>query len=122
MAQQITDMLNEIYYDELNQLVNLQNLIGTLGTIAITAAVARPVGHRERVASTSLPHATTFTAKTTSGSPIITPTSLSGLFAGQNITGPGIPNGTTFVTVGSSTVTLSANATATSAAASLSWY
>jgi hypothetical protein len=33
---QITDMLNEIYYDELNQLINLQSLIGTLGTIAIT--------------------------------------------------------------------------------------
>jgi hypothetical protein len=119
-GQQITDMLNEIYYDELNQLVNLQSLIGTLGTIAIPRPSLDLLG-QGGVASTSTSSPTTFTAKTTIGSPIITPTSLSGLLVGQNITGPGILTGTTIVTVGSSTVTLSANATATSAAASLSW-
>jgi hypothetical protein len=117
---QITDMLNEIYYDELNQLINLQNLIGTLGTIAITRPALDMLG-TGAVASTGISSATSITAKTTSGSPIITPTSLSGLFAGQIVSGPGIPNGTTILTVGSSTVTLSANATATAAAASLTW-
>ncbi len=34
-AAQITDMLNEIYYDELNHVIDLMNLLGT-------AAVARP--------------------------------------------------------------------------------
>jgi hypothetical protein len=37
-AAQITDMLNEIYYDELNQLVNLQTLIGPIQA----SAVSRP--------------------------------------------------------------------------------
>jgi hypothetical protein len=41
---QITDMLNEIYYDELNQLISLQNLInGQIPTaIVSTGAIIRP--------------------------------------------------------------------------------
>jgi hypothetical protein len=117
---QITDMLNEIYYDELNQLINLQSLIGTLGTIAITRPSLDLLG-TGTVATTGVSSPTSITAKTTAGSPVITPTSLSGLIAGQVVSGPGIPNGTTILSVGSSTVTLSANATATAAAASLTW-
>jgi hypothetical protein len=43
-GQQVTDMLNEIYYDELNQLVNLQALInGQIpGSVTASGAIPRP--------------------------------------------------------------------------------
>jgi hypothetical protein len=50
-AAQITDMLNEIYYDELNQLVNLQSLIGPLGTVAITRPLIDLLGKNTNIAA-----------------------------------------------------------------------
>lgn len=58
---------------------------------------------------------------TTSGSNVVVVTSNSGLFPAQTVTGTGIPTGTTVNGVNGTTVTLSANATA-SGAASLSFY
>jgi len=113
-GSQITDMLNEIYYDELNQLINLQSLIGTLGTIAIPRPSLDLAG-AGAVASSSSSAPTTFLAKSTSGSAVLTPSSLTGLLAGQIVAGPGITTGTTILSVGSSTITLSANATVTNA-------
>jgi hypothetical protein len=43
-AAQITDLVNEIYYDELNQLIALQNLIGPLGTVALVRPALDLVG------------------------------------------------------------------------------
>jgi hypothetical protein len=50
-AAQITDMLNEIYYDELNQLVNLQTLIGPLQAIAITRPLIDILGTGTNIAA-----------------------------------------------------------------------
>src|SRR5262249_47296151 len=55
---------------------------------------------------------TTFTGTTANGSPNVTVTSATGLVAGQNVAGPGIPAGTTILTIVGTTVTLSQNATA----------
>jgi hypothetical protein len=54
----------------------------------------------------------TKTATVTNGSAIITPASMSGIEVGQGVSGTGIPDDTTVSTVGTSTVTLSAEATA----------
>jgi hypothetical protein len=58
-GSQITDMLNEIYYDELNQLINLQSLIGPLGTIAITRPALDLLGAGGTASATSTSVATT---------------------------------------------------------------
>ncbi len=55
---------------------------------------------------------TTFTGTTTNGSANVTVTSATGLVVGQNVAGPGIPAGTTIVSIVGTTVTLSQNATA----------
>jgi hypothetical protein len=55
---------------------------------------------------------TTFTGTTTNGSANVTVTSTTGLVVGQNVTGPGIPAGTTIFSIAGTTVTLSQNATA----------
>jgi len=56
----------------------------------------------------------TFTGNTTNGSPTIASvSSVSGLFIGQVITGTNIPANTTITAIGSTTVTLSNNATGT---------
>ena len=61
----------------------------------------------------------TFTGNTTSGSPTITSvSSTTGLVAGQGVNGLNVPTNTTISSVGSGTVTLSANATATGTAIS----
>jgi hypothetical protein len=60
-AAQITDMLNEIYYDELNQLINLQNLIGPLGTVAITRPLIDILGTGTTIAAAGSPAAGTLT-------------------------------------------------------------
>ncbi len=56
--------------------------------------------------------ATTFTGTTTNGSANATVTSATGLVVGQNVAGPGIPAGTTIVSIVGTTVTLSQSATA----------
>lgn len=57
----------------------------------------------------------TFTGIVTNGSPIITlVSSVAGLAVGQLIAGAGIPNAATIKTIGTTTVTMSANATASS--------
>jgi uncharacterized phiE125 gp8 family phage protein len=53
---------------------------------------------------------------TTSGSAIVTPVDMTGIFAGMSVAGAGIQTGTVVQTVGVSTITLSKTATATSAA------
>lgn len=57
---------------------------------------------------------TTFTATTTSGSPILTSvSSTNGLYIGQGLSGTGIPSGARILTIDSSTqITMSANASA----------
>jgi hypothetical protein len=52
------------------------------------------------------------TGTTTSGSPTVTSITVTGLTAGDLVYGTGIPVGTTISSVGASTITLSANATA----------
>lgn len=60
------------------------------------------------------------TGTVTSGSPSVTAvSSTSGLFVGQVIAGGGIPSGTTITSIGSGTITLSANATASATAEQL---
>jgi hypothetical protein len=61
-AAQITDMLNEIYYDELNQLVNLQSLIGPLGTVAITRPLIDLLGKNTNIAAGAAAVASTITS------------------------------------------------------------
>jgi hypothetical protein len=53
-----------------------------------------------------------FTGTITSGSAIVSVSPLVGLTAGQLVTGQGIPNPTTILSVGSGQITLSSNATA----------
>jgi hypothetical protein len=60
-AAQITDMLNEIYYDELNQLINLQSLIGPLGTVAITRPLIDLLGTNTNITAGSAAVAGTLT-------------------------------------------------------------
>src|SRR6185436_3419448 len=55
---------------------------------------------------------TPFTGTTTNGSASVTVTSTTGLVVGQNVAGPGIPAGTTILSIVGTTVTLSQNATA----------
>src|SRR4029450_6920081 len=57
-----------------------------------------------------------FTGTTTNGSTIVTNvSSAQGLTLGQTVTGVGIPAGTTIVAIGTNTITLSQNATASNA-------
>jgi hypothetical protein len=63
-SAQITDMLNEIYYDELNQLINLQNLIGPLGTVAIVRPPLDLIGTGTGPSSAAVT-STTYTASGT---------------------------------------------------------
>jgi hypothetical protein len=82
--------------------------------VSVSFIVPPPVG-----AGTS----TIFTATTTFGSPVITGvSSVTGLTVGEPISGPGILFGSTIVAVGASTVTISANATASGAAVTLFSY
>jgi hypothetical protein len=86
----------------------------------------------EAVTGAGIPGGTTITAvssvgsvffvgKVTSGSPVITGVaSTAGLFPGVPISGPGIPSGATIASIGSTTVTLTVNATATAASETLS--
>jgi sugar lactone lactonase YvrE len=60
-----------------------------------------------------LPCTLPFTAATTSGSPAVTVATAYDLFAGEGVTGPGIPAGTTIASTGVTSITLSATATAT---------
>jgi hypothetical protein len=60
----------------------------------------------------------------TSGSATVTPASMTGLYVGQGVTGAygsGIPANTVITVVGSSTITISNNATATNASVSLTF-
>jgi hypothetical protein len=62
----------------------------------------------------------TFTAATNSGSPVVTAASTPvGLVETMSITGPGIPAGSTIVTISGTSITISNNATATAASVSL---
>lgn len=76
---------------------------------------------RSRVDGTYEELAATFTGSITNGSATVSTLSIpiGNFIAGQGITGTGIPANTTVLTVGASTLTLSANATATNAAAVL---
>jgi uncharacterized phage protein gp47/JayE len=62
------------------------------------------------------------TGTTTSGSPTVTVTSGSGIATGQVVVGPGVPAGTTVSTVVGTTVTLSANATASGTGVALEFF
>lgn len=185
-GNQITDMLNEIYYDELNQLIDLQNLISasnsmnvvgtvavvrplidllgkgstTVGTTTVTAAAALAQARMlEDVSVTAytgvaaflsganltlaaqilgvegahasalrlaciqnaVPYQATgylaFTGVLTSGSAIVANvSSVAGLLVGTAVAGTGIAAGATITVVGTTSVTLSANATASTAA------
>jgi uncharacterized phage protein gp47/JayE len=59
---------------------------------------------------------------TTSGSPTVTVASASGIAADQVVVGPGVPSGTTVSTVVGTTVTLSANATASGTGVALEFF
>ena len=60
------------------------------------------------------PAPSSFSGTLTTGSPTVTFASTTGLYAGETVSGGGIPDGTTILTVDSATsVTLSANATTT---------
>ena len=61
----------------------------------------------------------TVTGATTAGSPTVTLTTATGVAAAQGIAGPGIPSGTTILSLTGAVATLSANATATEIAASM---
>jgi hypothetical protein len=81
--------------------VNINSVSSETGTVTLTCL---PIGN---------PNAT-FTAATTSGSPTLTVLgSVSGLLVGATVTGPGFLSGATVLSLGSGTVTLSANAAAT---------
>jgi hypothetical protein len=54
-------------------------------------------------------------------SPIITPSSMTGIEVGMSVTGTGIPSGATIISKTTTTFTLSANATVTNASASLTY-
>ena len=79
------------------------------------------VAFRSRIDGVGEETAATFTGSIANGSPTVSALSLAigNFVAGQGITGTGIPAGTTILTVGASTLTLSVNATATNAAAVL---
>ncbi len=62
------------------------------------------------------------TGSTTAGSPTVTVTSAAGIAAGQGITGPGVPDNTTVSGISGTTVTLSANATATASGVALAFF
>jgi len=82
--------------------------------VAPTPDVPNPLTLRQAITEADLPVAV-FTGTLTSGSPSVTGiSSTTGLVAGRNISGTGIPSGTTILSVSSSTatITLSANATA----------
>jgi hypothetical protein len=66
--------------------------------------------------------AVSVTAAITSGSAVVTPTSMQHIYVGNVIYGTGIPSGATILSVGASTFTISRNATATNSAASLTTY
>ena len=58
---------------------------------------------------------------TTSGSKIVTPSAMTGIVAGMGISGTGIPSGSIVMNVYATTILLNNAATATNAAASLSF-
>ncbi len=60
-----------------------------------------------------------FTGSTTTGSQLVSVSSTAGLAAGQYISGPGIPKGTSITYVGSGTIYLSQDATATATGVAL---
>lgn len=72
------------------------------------------VGRQNLVSATA-----TTNCATTIGSAVITPASMVGIEAGMTITGTGIPVGATVLSKTATTITMSANATATNAATSL---
>jgi len=71
------------------------------------------------VAGTTVP--TGITATTASGSAGLTAVSASGALVGMGVSGAGIPAGTTVIAVGSGTITLSANATASATLVALTF-
>lgn len=110
-----------------------QTSIGPAGTVTSSARVTmwqdNPLligdptkGYMSWDGTNLLKYPLTLTGNTTNSSPIITGISPSttGLVSGMSVVGSGIPNGSTIVSVNSSTqITISANATATATAALL---
>ena len=99
-----------------NVITNVTSIAGvTVGqviagpTVSFTAITTNASTSLTKVSST-----TSFTAITTSGSPTLTSvSSLTGLAIGQVLTGAGIPANTAISAISGTTITMSANATAT---------
>jgi hypothetical protein len=95
-----------------NAPVTLPNLTGLLPALANLTVTAQGIFQQQGVV--------TFKGNTTSGSATVTSvSSLTGLAVGQTVTGPGITAGTTIAAIGTTTITLSQNATATATAVTL---
>jgi hypothetical protein len=89
--------------------ISITSLISQTGVVSLSCL---PIGNSGTF---------TFTANTTSGSPILSvPSSTSALGVGQPISGPGIPSGATIASI-TTTITMSANATATASAVTITY-
>jgi hypothetical protein len=90
--------------------ISLPNLTALLPTLDNLTVTAQGIFQKP---------STTFEGSTTIGSSTVTVSALAGLTVGQTVTGPGIQPGTTIVSIGTTTITLSLPATATASGVTL---
>ena len=104
---------------QFNAAATLTNIQAPAGAFTI-----QPASPGTTACVTGIPYAPTtiaFTGITLQGSMLVTAvSSTTGLAIGQSVTGAGIPAGTTITAIGSSTITLSANATASTLSGKMS--